>query len=55
MMEVAAVGQLDETTWHYPDLTDSYAGFEVRLMTHNAMGATDKDFEPAHKTEETIG
>jgi 4a-hydroxytetrahydrobiopterin dehydratase len=55
MMAVNTVGHLAEAAWHHPDLTVSYAWFEVRLTTHDAKGITDKDFELAKKIEEVIG
>ena len=54
MMAVNTVGHLAEAAWHHPDLTVSYAWFEVRLTTHDAKGITDKDFELAKKIEEVI-
>ena len=55
MMAVNTVGHLAEAAWHHPDLTVSYAWFEVRLTTHDAKGITDKDFELAKKIEDVIG
>ena len=44
LMVINAVGHLAEAAWHHPDLTASYAWVEVRLMTHDHKGITDKDF-----------
>ena len=55
LMAVNAVGHLAEAAWHHPDLALSYAWLEVKLMTHDAKGITDKDFELAKKIEEVIG
>jgi 4a-hydroxytetrahydrobiopterin dehydratase len=55
MLAVNTVGHLAEAAWHHPDLSVSYAWFEVKLMTHDAKGITDKDFELAKKIEEVIG
>jgi 4a-hydroxytetrahydrobiopterin dehydratase len=55
LMAVNAVGHLAEAAWHHPDIALSYAWFEVKLMTHDAKGITDKDFELARKIEEVIG
>ena len=54
LMAINAVGHLAEAAWHHPDITASYAWFEVRLMTHDAKGVTDKDFALAHKIEEVL-
>jgi 4a-hydroxytetrahydrobiopterin dehydratase len=54
MMAVNTVGHLAEAAWHHPDLSVSYAWFEVKLTTHDAKGITDKDFELAKKIEEVI-
>jgi pterin-4a-carbinolamine dehydratase len=54
LMAVNAVGHLAEAAWHHPDLAVSYASVTVRLMTHDADGITDKDFELARKIEEVM-
>ena len=54
LMVINAVGHLAEAAWHHPDLTASYAWVEVRLMTHDAKGVTDKDFALAAKIEEVV-
>jgi 4a-hydroxytetrahydrobiopterin dehydratase len=54
LMAVNAVGHLAEAAWHHPDLAVSYASVTVRLMTHDAGGITDKDFELARKIEEVV-
>lgn len=55
LMVVNTVGHLAEAAWHHPDLTVSYAFVVVKLMTHDAKGITDKDFELATKIEQVIG
>jgi 4a-hydroxytetrahydrobiopterin dehydratase len=55
LMVINAVGHLAEAAWHHPDLTASYAWVEVRLMTHDHKGITDKDFALAGKIEEVVG
>ena len=55
LMVVNTVGHLSEAAWHHPDLTVSYAFVIVKLMTHDAKGITDKDFELAAKIEAVIG
>jgi 4a-hydroxytetrahydrobiopterin dehydratase len=54
LMAINAIGHLAEAAWHHPDLAASYAWVEVRLMTHDAKGITDKDFELAAKIEEVV-
>ncbi len=54
LMVVNAVGHLAEAAWHHPDLTVSYAFVIVKLVTHDAKGITDKDFELAKKIEDVI-
>ena len=55
LMAVNAVGHLAEAAWHHPDIACSYAWLEVKLMTHDAKGITDKDFELARKIEDVVG
>ncbi len=55
LMVVNTIGHLAEAAWHHPDLTVSYAFVIVKLMTHDAKGITDKDFELAAKIEQVIG
>ena len=55
LMLVNIVGHLAEAAWHHPDLTVSYAFVIVKLITHDAKGITDKDFELAAKIEAVIG
>jgi len=54
LMVINAVGHLAEAAWHHPDITASYAWLEVRLVTHDAKGVTDKDFALAKKIEEVV-
>jgi 4a-hydroxytetrahydrobiopterin dehydratase len=54
LMVVNAIGHLAEVAWHHPDLAVSYASVTVRLMTHDAGGITDKDFELARKIEDVV-
>lgn len=54
LMVVNTVGHLAEAAWHHPDLTVSYAFVIVKLVTHDAKGVTDKDFELAKKIEQVI-
>jgi 4a-hydroxytetrahydrobiopterin dehydratase len=54
LMVINAVGHLAEAAWHHPDITASYAWVEVRLMSHDAKGVTERDFQLARKIEEVI-
>jgi 4a-hydroxytetrahydrobiopterin dehydratase len=54
LMVVNTVGHLAEAAWHHPDLTVSYAFVIVKLITHDAKGITDKDFELAAKIEQVV-
>jgi 4a-hydroxytetrahydrobiopterin dehydratase len=54
LMVVNTIGHLAEAAWHHPDLTVSYAFVIVKLMTHDAKGITDKDFELAAKIEQVV-
>jgi 4a-hydroxytetrahydrobiopterin dehydratase len=55
LMVVNTVGHLAEAAWHHPDLTVSYAFVIVKLVTHDAKGITDKDFELARRIEDVVG
>ncbi len=55
LMVVNTVGHLAEAAWHHPDLVVSYASVTVRLMTHDAQGITEKDFELAQQIEAVVG
>jgi 4a-hydroxytetrahydrobiopterin dehydratase len=54
LMVVSTVGHVAEAAWHHPDLTVSYAFVIVKLMTHDAKGVTDKDFELARRIEDVV-
>lgn len=54
LMVVNTIGHLAEAAWHHPDLAVSYAFVIVKLITHDAKGITDKDFELALKIEQVI-
>jgi 4a-hydroxytetrahydrobiopterin dehydratase len=54
LMVINAIGHLAEAAWHHPDLSASYSWVEVRLMSHDAKGVTDKDFALAAKIEEVV-
>ncbi|MFC7053151.1 4a-hydroxytetrahydrobiopterin dehydratase [Hansschlegelia quercus] len=54
LMVINTVGHLAEAAWHHPDITASYAWVEVRLMSHDAKGITDRDFSLAKKIEDVV-
>lgn len=54
LMVINTVGHLAEAAWHHPDITASYAWVEVRLMSHDAKGITDRDFALAKKIEDVV-
>jgi len=47
LMLVNAVGQLAEAAGHHPDITIKYNRVSFALVTHDAGGLTDKDFDLA--------
>lgn len=55
LMVINTVGHLAEAAWHHPDITASYAWVEVRLMSHDAKGITERDFQLAKKIEDVVG
>jgi 4a-hydroxytetrahydrobiopterin dehydratase len=54
LMAVNAIGYLCEAAWHHADLAVTWGKLWVKLMTHDAGGITDKDFELAKKIEEVV-
>ena len=54
LMVINTIGHLAEAAWHHPDITASYAWVEVRLMSHDRKGITDRDFALAKKIEEVV-
>lgn len=54
LMVINTIGHLAEAAWHHPDLKASYAWVEVILMSHDAKGITDRDFELAKKIESVV-
>lgn len=55
LMVINTIGHLAEAAWHHPDITASYAWVEVRLMSHDAKGITERDFQLAKKIEDVVG
>lgn len=54
LMVINTVGHLAEAAWHHPDITASYAWVEVRLISHDKKGITDRDFALAKKIEDVV-
>lgn len=54
LMVVNAIGHLAEAAWHHPDLLVGYNSVQVRLMSHDAKGITERDFALAKKIEELV-
>jgi|SRR4051812_40367771 4a-hydroxytetrahydrobiopterin dehydratase len=54
LMVINTVGHLAEAAWHHPDITASYAWVEVRLVSHDAKGITERDFSLAKKIEDVV-
>jgi 4a-hydroxytetrahydrobiopterin dehydratase len=54
LMVVNTIGHLAEVAWHHPDLSVTYNGVEVRLMSHDVKGITGRDFALAKKIEEVV-
>jgi 4a-hydroxytetrahydrobiopterin dehydratase len=54
VMAAGAIAHLAEAAWHHPDLLLSYDRIEVRLMSHDAKGITERDFALAQKIEELV-
>lgn len=54
MLAANAIAFLAEAANHHPDVSLSYPAVSLRLMTHDAQGITEKDFELATAIEETI-
>ena len=54
LMVINTIGHLAEAAWHHPDITASYAWVEVRLMSHDAKGITERDFSLARKIEDVV-
>ena len=54
LMVCATIGHLAEAAWHHPEITVAYGRVEVRLMSHDAGGITDRDLALAAKIEEVV-
>jgi 4a-hydroxytetrahydrobiopterin dehydratase len=48
---VNRVGELAEAAGHHPDIDIRYNRVRLGLVTHDAGGLTDKDFDLARKAE----
>lgn len=47
-------GELAEVLDHHPEFLSSYTSMKIRLMTHDAHGLTDKDFELAKQIDQLV-
>jgi pterin-4a-carbinolamine dehydratase len=54
MMAAGAIAHLAETAWHHPDLFLSWDKVEVRLVTHDSGGITEKDLALARQIEAVV-
>jgi 4a-hydroxytetrahydrobiopterin dehydratase len=50
----ARVGELAETHHHHPEFLSNYLKMRIRLMTHDAHGLTNQDFELALRIDQLI-
>ncbi len=48
------VAEVAEAMDHHPDWSNSYKRVTIELMTHDAQGITDLDFELAEKIENLL-
>jgi len=48
------VGELAEARNHHPEFLSNYTKMRIRLMTHDAYGLTDKDFELAMQIDQLV-
>ena len=46
-----AIAHLAEAAWHHPEVEVTWGTVTVNLMSHDANGITDKDFELAEHIE----
>ncbi|MFC3300454.1 4a-hydroxytetrahydrobiopterin dehydratase [Arthrobacter agilis] len=46
---VSAIGALAEEAGHHPDLTLTYPHVDVKLMSHDSSGITERDTDLAHR------
>lgn len=53
-MVINTIGHLAEAAWHHPDISASSNYVEVRLMSYDANGITNKDFELARKVDDVV-
>ncbi|HEY1649871.1 MAG TPA: 4a-hydroxytetrahydrobiopterin dehydratase [Terracidiphilus sp.] len=51
---VNRVGETAESAGHHPDIDIRYNRVRLALVTHDAGGLTDKDFDLAAKTDRLI-
>ena len=54
LMLTTTIGHLAEAAWHHPEITLGYGSVEVRLMSHDVQGITDRDLALAAKIEGVV-
>ncbi|MGD9572561.1 MAG: 4a-hydroxytetrahydrobiopterin dehydratase [Thermoleophilia bacterium] len=54
LMVAGAVAHLAEAAWHHPDLLVTYPSVEVRLVSHDAGGITERDLSLALRIEHLV-
>jgi 4a-hydroxytetrahydrobiopterin dehydratase len=54
VLAAGAVAHLAEVAWHHPDLLLSWDKVEVRLVTHDSGGITEKDLALARQIEAVL-
>lgn len=47
-----AIGHLAELAWHHPDIQLGWGSVTVSLMSHDAGGITERDFELAARIDD---
>ena len=51
---IVQVGVLAEKANHYPEFFNVYNKVHIRLITHDANGITDKDFDLASSIDKLV-
>lgn len=52
---VSAIGELAETANHHPDIVLTYPLVDVKLLSHDASGITERDVDLARRISEVAG
>jgi 4a-hydroxytetrahydrobiopterin dehydratase len=51
LLLTSVIGHLAEVAWHHPEITLGWGKVEVRLMSHDVGGITERDFALANEIE----